>query len=56
MAKERRRNVEVQLQGSIWWNEKEIFDAEMVRRSILVDRPRKDDENGYHRRRDSEVV
>jgi hypothetical protein len=50
----RRRNLEISEQGKVWWNHRDIFDAEMVRRSLLVDRPR-GERNGNNRAGDKEV-
>jgi hypothetical protein len=55
MAKCRRQNVEIAEQGKVWWNHRDIFDAEMIRRSLLVDRPRKENLSGSNRATDSKI-
>lgn len=50
-----RRNRDIGEQGRVWWNDKEIFDAEMARRSLLVDKPRKESQNGSNREGNKEV-
>jgi hypothetical protein len=55
VAKCRRQNHEISEQGKVWWNQKDIFDAEMVRRMLITDRPRKDGFYGAYQRNDCKV-
>ena len=50
----RRRNLEISEQGKVWWNHRDIFDAEMARRSLLSDKP-KETSRGDNRGGDREV-
>lgn len=55
MGRCRRQNVEIAEAGKVWWNHRDVFDAEMVRRSLIVDRPRKERKDGVDGAADSKV-